>query len=291
VLRINGKYFQQDYRPAFAAAEAAFQRAFALSPDLALTHHLYVYLEVETGRAREALMRIANRLQREPNQPELLAALCQAARYCGLLDVSLAASERAKELDPHVRTSAANTYLALLDYPKLLASTRSVIGSMAGIALLELGAGVDEARRSVESEFVGVQPDSPSALFRDALIATITGDRHEVLRTCEAMVRANENYPDGEAIYTVTRMLARAGWRDFAMKGMRMTVDAGFTASWTFDHDPWVDSLRDLPEFQELLARARERYLAADAAFQTAGGYRLLGVAPKSGSGKGVGSI
>jgi TolB-like protein/tRNA A-37 threonylcarbamoyl transferase component Bud32 len=289
VLRINGKYFQDDYRPSYAAAEAAFQRAFALSPDLALTHHLYVYLEVETGRATEALIRIANRLHKEPHQADLCAALCQAARYCGLLDVSMAAAARAKALDPQVRTSIANTYMALLDYPNLLEVTRGVIGSLAGVALFELGQGVEEAMRAIDSELGHLAADSPSRLFRDALVASIRGDRDEVLRTCEALVRQNESYPDGEAIYTVTRMLARAGWHDFAMKGLRMTLEAGFFPWWTFAHDPWLDTLRERPEFEQLLTRARERYFAADAAFQTAGGYRLLGVTPKSG--KGVGSI
>jgi TolB-like protein/tRNA A-37 threonylcarbamoyl transferase component Bud32 len=289
VLRISGKYFQPDYRPSYAAAEAAFQRAFALSPDLALVHHLYVYLEVETGRATEALIRIAHRLHREPHQAELYAALCQAARYCGLLDVSVAAHQRAHALDPQVRTSVANTYLALLDYPAMLEVTRGTIGSLEGIARFELGEGVEAATRAIESELGQLADDSPSGLFKGALVASIAGDRDEVLRTCTALVAANEDYPDGEAIYTVTRMLARAGWRDFALKGLTMAVNAGFFAAATFERDPWLDDLRGVPAFQQLVARARERSLAADAAFQTAGGYRLLGVRPRSE--KGVGSI
>jgi serine/threonine protein kinase/tetratricopeptide (TPR) repeat protein len=286
VLRIQGKYFQADFRPLYAAAEAAFQRAFALSPDLALTHHLYVYLEVETNRAPEALIRIANRLHREPNQPELYAALCQAARYCGLLDVSVAAHHRAHALDPQMRTSVANTYLALLDYPKLLEATRGTRDSMAGIALHELGASVEEATAAINVELAEFTDDSPSGLFRNALIASIAGNRDEVLRSCQALVADNQNYPDGEAVYTVARMLAHSGWPELAMRAFRMTVSAGFFPSPTFERDPWLDQLRDLPEFQEILARTRVRHLAADASFQAAGGYRLLGIRPRSNAGQ-----
>ena len=286
VLRIHGKYFEADYRPSYAAAEVAFQRAFALSPDLALTHHLYVYQEVESGRATEALIRIANRLHLEPHQPELYAALCQAARYCGLLDVSVSAHHRAQSLDPQIRTSVANTYLALCDYPRLLESTKGIVGSLAGLAMYELGADIDEAVRAVETEFGGVIADSPSALFKSAVIASITGDRDEVLRACQGLMALSDTFPDGEAIYTVARMLAHAGWRDLAMRGVTMTVAAGFFPSATFERDPWLDDLRELPEFQQLLARARERYLAADAAFQAAGGYRVLGLRPRSGAGQ-----
>ena len=38
-----------------SAAEEAFQRAFALNPDLPLAHNLYTYMEVETGRALGAM--------------------------------------------------------------------------------------------------------------------------------------------------------------------------------------------------------------------------------------------
>lgn len=280
VLRISGKYFQPDYRPFYAAAEAAFQRAFALSPDLALTHHLYVYMEVETGRAAEALIRIANRLHREPYQAELFSALCQAARYCGLLDVSVAAHHRAHALDPQVRTSVANTYFAQFDYHKLLEVTSTTDSSLVAIALHELGAGFDETKRAVEAELGRFDDESPSGMFRKALLASMSGDWEQVLRACHGLVSIHENHPDGEAIYMVARMFARAGSSEMAMKTLGMTVDTGFFPVSTFERDPWLDPLRGLPEFDELLARARDRHLAADAAFQTAGGYRLLGIRP-----------
>lgn len=282
VLRITGKYFRSDYRSSYAAAEAAFQRAFALNPDSALAHHLYVYLEVETGRASEALIRIATRLHREPHQAELYAALCQVARYCGLLEVSLAAHARAQALDPQVRTSIANTYMATFDYPRLLEAARESEGALAGIALAELGEGIDAALREVEREFVGVEAGSTSDLYRSALVASMTGQHDEVLRACTALVAASEHYPDGEAIYTVARILARSGWRELAVNVLGMAVSAGFFPSQTFERDAWLDGVRDLPEFQALLSRARERYMAADAAFQAAGGYRLLGIRPPS---------
>jgi hypothetical protein len=99
-----------------------------------------------------------------------------------------------------------------------------------------------------------------------------------VLRNCEALIRLTESYPDGEAVYTVTRMLARAGWRDLALKGLSMAIGLGFFPAPLFDRDPWLDDLREVPEYQQLVARARERFLAVDAAFQAAGGYRLLGL-------------
>jgi len=45
-------------------AEAAFQRAFVIDPDLACAHHFYTHLQVDLGRASEAMVRLAGRLTR-----------------------------------------------------------------------------------------------------------------------------------------------------------------------------------------------------------------------------------
>jgi non-specific serine/threonine protein kinase len=282
VHRVIGKYLDADYRASFEKAEAAFQRAFALNPDLSLTHHLYVYLEVETGRATGALTRIVNRLHREPNQAELYAALCQAARYCGLLDASVAAHTRARTLDPQIQTSVGNTYLALQDYPRMLEATRGISSSLEAVALFEVGARPEELQASLDAEFGGFQEGSSPALFGEALRCTFAGDHEGVRRVCERLMALSDRYPDGEAIYTVTRLLARAGCRDLALQGFREAAAAGFFPAVFFERDPWIDALRDDDSYRAVLAQARERSVAADAAFEAAGGYRLLGIQPAS---------
>jgi hypothetical protein len=42
-------------------AQAAFQRAFAIDPDLASAHQFYTFVEVDTGRADEAMSRLIKR--------------------------------------------------------------------------------------------------------------------------------------------------------------------------------------------------------------------------------------
>jgi hypothetical protein len=44
-------------------------------------------------------------------RPELFAGLVQACRYCGLLDESIAAYDRARRVDPGIRTSVAHAFL------------------------------------------------------------------------------------------------------------------------------------------------------------------------------------
>ena len=54
-----------------ARADAAFQRALELSPDLPLAHNLYTALQVDTGRARAAMLRLLNRAEDRGADPEL----------------------------------------------------------------------------------------------------------------------------------------------------------------------------------------------------------------------------
>jgi len=99
-------------------APCAFQRAFAVSPDLVLAHSLYTPVEADLGKAQSAMVRLLKTLQLHPNSPELLAGLVHACRYCGQLDASLAAHKRAIELDRNARTSVAHTYFAKGDYER-----------------------------------------------------------------------------------------------------------------------------------------------------------------------------
>src|SRR3984957_152364 len=96
--------------------EAAFQRAFMLDPDLASAHQFYTLLQVDIGRADEAMRRLFERLERHPREPESFSSLVQVLRFRGLLRESVAAHRRAVELDPVVATSVAHTFFLAGQY-------------------------------------------------------------------------------------------------------------------------------------------------------------------------------
>ena len=117
VHRVLAKYGGERDDRGVERAREAFERAFALNPDLPLAHHLYTYFEIEQlGRAQEAMSRLLGRVGQSPNDPDLYAGLVVACRYAGLLDASVAAHRRAYRLDPAVRTSVENTWVRLGDY-------------------------------------------------------------------------------------------------------------------------------------------------------------------------------
>ena len=74
-----------------AHAEAALQRALELNPDLPLAHNLTAQIDIDRGRARDAMVRLLGQASRRSTDPELFAGLVYACRYCGLLGASLRA--------------------------------------------------------------------------------------------------------------------------------------------------------------------------------------------------------
>jgi hypothetical protein len=194
----------------------------------------------------------------------------------------VSAHQRARQLDPHIRTSVANTYMALQDFPRVLEPANDISPSQAALALFETGASLDAVMRGIDTEFGRFDQNSLPGLFASALRASVAGDRDAVLAICQKLRAVIQHHPDGEGVYTMTRMLARAGWREQALEALQITIDAGFFAASAFERDHWLEPIRDTEEYRRLLAKARERSLASDAAFQAAGGYRLLGLRPPS---------
>src|SRR5438876_5503929 len=112
IYLLLGKYGKEAERH-YALAESAAKRALDLNPDLAIAHNAYAHLEVSTGRARESMLRLLDRVAAGTNDPAVFAGLVTAFRFCGLLEASVAAHEQARQIDPTISTSAAHSYWML----------------------------------------------------------------------------------------------------------------------------------------------------------------------------------
>src|SRR5215472_14672821 len=97
-------------------AEAAFRRAFLLDPNLAYAHQFYTPMQADIGEARCALARLLTRIEHNSHEPESFTGLVQVLRFCGLLRESVAAHQKAFELDATVTTSVPHTLFLAGDY-------------------------------------------------------------------------------------------------------------------------------------------------------------------------------
>ena len=267
INRVIGKFDERAPRPSYQAAEANFRRALELNPDLAIGHNLFAYLEAEAGHAEAALLRLLPRLQRQPNDPDLFGALCHVSRYCGLLDVSVAAHRRARMLDPKVPTSVLLTFMMLGDYANVLKEPRNPESSVFfAIAHRELGGSMEEALQVLTTE--------PSTLpLKATFEGVMRGDR--VKTKAAALEFFSDDFPDGESFYYVARALASVGELELATDAFARAIRSFFCTP-GMDRDQWLDPLRGRPDFEAALATARERHLRSVAQFESAGGRRLI---------------
>ena len=63
------------------ARRIGLQARAEIYPDLSIAHNLYAYLEVDLGRARDAMLRLVDRAGQRSGDPELFAGLVHACRY------------------------------------------------------------------------------------------------------------------------------------------------------------------------------------------------------------------
>jgi DNA-binding winged helix-turn-helix (wHTH) protein len=269
--------FNRDTSGDADAAEAAFQRAFALNPDLGIAHSLYTQLQADFGHADEAMVRLLRRAERHDNDPEPFTGLVQACRYCGLLSASIRAHETALRLDPNAHTSVAHTYFMMCDYEKSL----YWYGKAGGAGLyLDAMAMLCMGRREEASALVWARQDrfywQPGLM--NSLLAYLNGDLERGI----AAVRDNaaSDFRDPETSFYLARQAAKLGALDLAIELLQRSVEQGFCVPTTIIEDAWLAPLRRTPEFERTLAEARTRERQARTMFVGAGGDRICAAPP-----------
>ena len=255
-----------------AAAKTAVQRALELNPGLALAQSLAAQLDIDDGRARDAMVRLLGQTRRRRTDPELFAALVYACRYCGLLVPSRLAHARARRLDPTIKTSVIHTLWALREYDAVLAESAG--GPLvAGFALVALGREPEAVAFLAEKEkTVAPRLGQIAGNFRRLLVGE-TADAVAGLRNLIA-----SGFSDPEGLYYLARLLARTGASGDAIALLDRAATAGFCCYPSFAGDEWLDPLRDLEAFAAVLARVKHEHDLAVSAYAAADGPELLGV-------------
>ena len=278
--RILGKFDPGDASENLMRADEAFKKAFTLSPELALAHNFYTVLESDLGRSLDSVERLLKRARTHRNDPNLFAGLVQACRYCDLLPASVAAHERAHQLDPLVPTSVAWTYRSLGDFQAVLDSSGAWDGLAWVPAMIGLGRRAEAIERLRELEISGPRKEKvPYALMWRAYL------EDDLKRAVAALERAMELVPfhkrDPEARFMLAQEFAMLSEPDRALEHLSLALDEGYRCHYALVHHREWDFLRDHPQFKMLTDRAAEMSQYAKTLFLDNGGDRLLGV-PRS---------
>ncbi len=272
VHRFIGKFVGEEAEN-LGRAEGAFQKSFSLNPDLALAHNFYTSLEADLGRALSAMERLLKRSQAHRNDPDLFTGLVQACRYCGLLNASVAAHERARRLDPHVKTSVSYTFRYLNDVQAALDHCASADEYATNLAWAPAGREQEAVAMLRERE----KANPPGRLRHGFLVLCRTyleGDRAKSLEAVEQCLQVQ--FRDPEARFGLGAFLAKLNEPKRALETISQALEEGYVCHHVLLYHPWLDALRSHAGFPELAGRAAERSSQAQAVFLDNGGDRLL---------------
>ena len=272
VYHVQTKYIESaggDTDECLTRAESAFKKALAINPDLPIAHKLYAQLEADLGRAHDAMVRLVSRARTA--DPELMAGLVTACRYCGLLDASVAAHQRARALDRKIPTSVMHTWFMQGDWERLAALPVAEFPYIVALALVEFGRG-DEALAPLRE--VEARMPTRRRHVAVAVRALIEGRTAESVSEMKAMLSPDFRDPEGR--FYVARHVARYGDADEALTQLEGVVADGFSCYPVFERDPWLDALRPKPRFTELLERCASRHAASRRAFEELNGRGVL---------------
>jgi eukaryotic-like serine/threonine-protein kinase len=267
--RVLGKAGGEDADENLKRAESCLQRALALNPELASATKAYAQLESDLGRSGEGLARLIACAHANDADPEVWAGLVHACRYRGLLEASVAAHERARQLDPAIATSVRHTYWLLGD------AQRSLQGSQRFYfeAMVLASTGRAEEALTCLLEIEQTRRPELMRMFLASLRALLDHKHSESLAATEFCIR---HLRDPEATFYLARQLAQLGETERTLEVLTDVLNRGYLCSRALAGDPWLHGLRTLPAFDDLLQRAVRLEQEAARAFAQMGGHQLL---------------
>jgi DNA-binding winged helix-turn-helix (wHTH) protein/Tfp pilus assembly protein PilF len=263
--------FKHDTPTNLDLARAAFRRALAIDPHLACAHHFYTQLQVDLGESREAMVRLGRHIVERGDEPESYAGLVHALRYCGLLDESIAAHERATALDPAIVTSVPHTHFLRGDYGAALDAgpTRYYLDAA---ALAALG----EHARATTALTARLAAQTLSPLMTGLMGSLLAILEHRPSDAAAIMKRAGVRQ-EPETIFYFARHYSMLGDCREAIEMLRRARREGFTSATALRHDAAFEALREDAVFREECAEAERMERDARRALQ-ATGLRLAAV-------------
>ena len=257
--------FELGGREQYRRAQAAYERALAIRPNLLDAQMFLANLLVDTGKVEQAVPLLRDALKTNGNYAFAHWELGYAYRFAGMLDESVAECERARQLDPFVKAngSVLNAYLYLGQYRKFL---ESLPVDDSSFILFYRGFGefhekeYDQASRDFDRAYE-LEPTLYTGIGK-ALGDSIhqrNAEGRELLSGLEKQIK-ERGVGDPEASYKIAQAYAVLGDKISAIRVLRTSVEAGFFSYPYIVDDPLLNHLHQEPGFTQILDVARQRH-------------------------------
>ncbi len=274
------KHFTYDARPDWAErGYVETQKALALDPDLPEAHVARGRLAWtrSNGYPHEAAVReFRHALELNPNSADAHRYLSLVYWHVGLLEEAREEANAALRLNPLNLWPAgylARVALYRQQYREVLAVYERQPGLLSMVraagddmvrALTHLGRDA-EARARLDQQLKGA-PQNPVHIADRAVLLARAGDRQGAEAAIARAVALDRGFGHfHHAAYSIATAYALMGKKLEALDWVRRTAEDGLPCYMLYATDPFLDSLRDEPDFQALLAKMKaqwERYRA-----------------------------
>jgi len=259
--------FELGGREQYRRAQAAYEKALAIQPNLLDAQIFLANLLIDTGKVEQAVPLLQDALKTNSNYAAAHWELGYAYRFAGMLDESVAECERARQLTPFVKGngSVLNTYLYLGQYQKFLDSLPLDDSSFTlfyrGFAEFHLKQ-FDQAASDFDRAYQ-LDPNLYTGIGK-ALSDSIHQRGPEGLRLLNGLERTvtDRGVGDPEATYKIAQAYAVLADKTSALRVLRMSVESGFFSYPYIAKDPLLIDLHGEPEFAQILDLARQRHEA-----------------------------
>lgn len=270
IHHVMAKYLTTGARVGLERAEAAFRQALDLNPDLTIAHKFYAQLEVDLGRAGDAMKRLVPRTHGAVDS-DVFAGLVSPLRYSGLLEASVAAHSLAIALEPKIRTSVPHTWFLQGDHARVASLRIEDNPYIVSVSLAELGR-KDEAVTGLRA-----MEEKTKTRMRDFIISArtmIEGDTPGSVAAVERIVASE--FSDPEGLFYLARHLSHLNEVEASLELLERVVSGGFFCYPAMLNDPWLEPVRKRPRFASLLKKAEQQHQAAREEFVRLDGDRHL---------------
>jgi len=259
--------FELGGREQYRRAQAAYERALVIRPNLLDAQIFLANLLIDTGKVEQAVPLLRDALKTNGNYAAAHWELGYAYRFAGMLDESVAECERARQLAPFVKGngSVLNSYLYLGEYRKFL---ESLPVDDSSFTLFYRGFGefhetqFDQAASDFDRAYQ-LDPNLYTGIGK-ALSDAIHQHAKEGLQLLSGLERTvkQRGVGDPEATYKIAQAYAVLADKSSALRALRMSVEGGFFSYSYIDKDPLLNDLHGEAEFAQILDIAHQRNAA-----------------------------
>ena len=246
-------------------SENAFLKALELNAELIPALASLSSLYTETNRIIEAVELTKQILEINPNSAEAHFSLGYIYRYAGMNDEAIEQMEKAISLDPKNQgfRSINITYLFAGKYENAfnagsLFEESAFILQIKGQALFRQGK--HEKALEYLNDAIKLEPGKLAALTSIGVKAFIEGNLEEGIKAAQKF--EEYNIADAEAWYFIAGNYGLLGDIEGCLRCLKRAVDGGFFNYPLMSTDFYLNSARDDPEFQTILAKAKKKHQA-----------------------------